>query len=61
VRLAEFEGVWRIARSIDDRRDGQAGRLEGEARFLPEAQGLRYEEIGLLRFPGAPPMQASYG
>lgn len=59
MRLSSFAGVWRLERVIEDARAGRIGRLTGEARFTPVAEGLAYAEAGTLDFPGGPPMQAS--
>ena len=58
MRLADFAGDWRIARVIEDRLAGRAGRLDGAARFVPDDGGLVCDERGTLRFAGAPPLQA---
>jgi hypothetical protein len=42
-------GPWRLTRVMADRRAGQTGRLDGEAVFSPEAEGLVYRERGVLR------------
>lgn len=57
--LAEFEGEWRIARLIDDRRAGQTGRFEGRAVLTPGNGGLIFREEGILRLGEAPPMTAT--
>ncbi len=59
MRLGDFAGDWRVARSIDDRRQVRAGRFDGTAVFAPIGGGLAYHETGLLSFPGAAPMQAT--
>lgn len=48
--LRLFSGAWRLTRRIRDRRAGEIGRLEGVALFVPEADGLRYDERGEMRF-----------
>ena len=58
-RLEDFAGDWALLRVIDDARGGHAARLEGRARFVPDAGGLAYEETGLLSLPGQPPMEAT--
>ncbi|KMW57160.1 hypothetical protein AIOL_002121 [Candidatus Rhodobacter oscarellae] len=52
MRLAEFEGRWRIDREIDDHLTGQKGRFEGAALFAPVADGLLYSENGVLSLGG---------
>ena len=58
MRLADFAGTWQIDRRIEDRR-GPEGRLEGAARLTPDAEGLVYEETGLLRLGDGAPFAAS--
>ncbi|MGR3619525.1 MAG: DUF6314 family protein, partial [Roseovarius sp.] len=50
VKLADFRGRWRLTRRIDDARAGVVGRLDGQALFTVEAQGLVLTETGLLRY-----------
>ncbi|MEM9435029.1 MAG: DUF6314 family protein [Pseudomonadota bacterium] len=60
--LAEFEGLWRLARGIEDRRAAQQGTLIGEAVFTsdPDPEScLRYEETGALSYAGQSPLNAS--
>lgn len=57
--LAEFDGAWRLRRTIADHRDGPDGRFEGRAVFTPEGPGLAYREEGVLRLTGQPPLAAS--
>ncbi len=57
-QLGEFEGLWRIARRIEDEWMGTTGLFEGVARFTPDGQGLAYTEVGELRLPQEPPMPA---
>nr|WP_226898242.1 DUF6314 family protein [Mangrovicoccus algicola] len=45
-------GRWHVRRRIRDARAGGTAQMEGEARFLPDAEGLRYEETGTLTLPG---------
>lgn len=45
-----FSGAWRITRRICDRLAGESGRVNGVVRFAPEADGLRYDETGEMRF-----------
>ena len=54
----EFEGRWRIARRIEDRRAGVDGVLEGEAVFEARDYGLFYDERGELRMGGGAPLKA---
>ncbi|SPJ26226.1 DUF6314 family protein [Palleronia abyssalis] len=51
--LADFAGVWAIRRTIDDRRQDQVGRFEGEGRFTVEGATLHYRETGLLKIGDA--------
>lgn len=50
MRLDAFLGIWRLSRTIDDRRNGRVGRFEGTARLEPAAEGLGYLEEGRLAF-----------
>jgi hypothetical protein len=59
MRLLSFAGVWQLERVIEDVRAARTGRLTGEARFEPDADGLAYAEEGTLVFPGAAPVRAS--
>lgn len=59
MRLADFEGVWRLERGIEDFRGGTPGRFAGEARFIRDAAGLVYAETGTLVLGGAAPVPAS--
>ena len=52
MRLDAFRGPWRLTRTIDDIRNGRAGRFEGTARFEAGPGGLDYAEEGRLRFEG---------
>ncbi|MAX74485.1 MAG: trigger factor [Nioella sp.] len=58
MKLADFRGRWRLTRRIDDARAGVVGRLDGQALFTVEAQGLVLTETGLLRYGDGPPMRA---
>ncbi len=58
MRLADFEGAWRLTRRIEDRILGQTGHLDGRAWFTRGMDGLNYSESGTLRLPGQPGMQA---
>jgi len=58
IDLAAFEGDWLVSRRIADDYSGQEGQFEGTARFVPEGDGLRYEEAGTLIMGGAVPMRA---
>lgn len=55
--LADFEGDWRLLREIVQADGGRAS-FAGVAVWRPDAQGLCYEERGLLQIPGQPAMQA---
>lgn len=56
--LADFEGVWRLTRQIEDARAGLTGRLDGQAVFAPGQGGLILTETGELRYGDGAPMQA---
>lgn len=56
---SDFLGSWRVARRIDDRRAGVAGRFDGHATFAPEGEALRYREEGTLRLGEGPALAAS--
>ncbi len=58
MNLADFSGVWRLTREIEDRRSGLVGHLSGTAEWRPEGPGLVQVERGLLRYGDGPPMQA---
>ncbi len=45
---AFLQGVWRLTRTLEDRRAGQRGRLDGRAVFAPAGAGLVYRERGVL-------------
>ena len=47
VVLADFAGLWRLERRIEDRL-GQPGRFSGVARFSRDGDGLRLTEEGRL-------------
>ncbi len=55
--LADFEGRWKITRSIVPKR-GPNGRFEGLGLWSADGDGLAYRETGTLFLDGAPPMQA---
>ncbi len=59
IALADLEGVWTLARVIEDARAGVTGRFEGQSVWQPDGAGLRQEETGLLHYGDGPPMQAS--
>ena len=62
LRAEDFEGRWRIARDVDDRRAGQVGRFDGWATFTDHSERggvLLYEETGTLHFGSAAPMAAN--
>ncbi len=46
---AFLQGTWRLSRTMEDRRAGQRGRLDGQAVFAPAGAGLVYRERGMLR------------
>ncbi len=45
---AFLQGVWELTRTLEDRRAGQRGRLDGQAVFAPADAGLVYRERGVL-------------
>lgn len=49
--LADFEGGWRLSRTIHDARAGQIVRAEGEADLTRSGDGLIYTEKVTLRIP----------
>lgn len=55
--LRDFDGRWRIARTIEDRL-APGGVFEGEAVFAAVPEGLAYHEAGLLRLGDGPGFQA---
>ncbi|SFU41992.1 hypothetical protein SAMN04488527_102149 [Aliiroseovarius crassostreae] len=54
LRLSDFEGRWHLTRRIEDAKAGSTGCFEGVATFTPDAEGLRYDEVGELRLPTGP-------
>ncbi|WP_240611000.1 DUF6314 family protein [Oceaniglobus ichthyenteri] len=52
IGLADFIGLWRIERDIEDRRAGNTARFKGQVRFEPGDSGLIYDETGQLYMPG---------
>nr|WP_239025628.1 DUF6314 family protein [Roseibacterium persicicum] len=57
--MSDLAGAWRLTRVIEDRRAGLTGQLTGTCRWVPDGPGLRQEEVGVLTYGSAPPMQAS--
>ncbi|SIO24969.1 hypothetical protein SAMN05444722_1020 [Rhodovulum sp. ES.010] len=57
--LADFIGLWRLSRIIEDARAGHLARFEGQARLSEGAGGLVYAETGALRLPGQPAFTAT--
>ncbi len=57
--LDDFLGQWRLERIIDDRRAGERGRFDGTARITGDGVRAAYDETGLLRLPGRPPLTAT--
>lgn len=47
-QLEDFEGAWRITRTVADRRDKADAHFTGSARFMPDGPVLRYVETGRL-------------
>jgi hypothetical protein len=58
IGLADLNGLWRLIRRIEDARAGLTGHLQGTSRWLPDGDGLRQEEEGVLRYGTGAPMQA---
>ncbi len=56
--LAQFEGVWRLERQIEDATRGPM-RLEGEAVLAHSGHRLVYTETGVLMIPGQPALAAT--
>lgn len=48
-----FRGAWNMVRIIENVPEGVIGEFWGEARFVPDGQGLACRETGVLRFRGA--------
>lgn len=59
ITLDDLEGRWRLERRIEDRRAGVVGRFEGTCDWVPDGEGLRQVEEGLLHYGAATPMRAS--
>jgi hypothetical protein len=59
IQLADFEGIWRMDRTIDDRLGGRPGQFSGRATFAAVGSRLHYRETGLLTYGDAPPIQAT--
>lgn len=57
--LGDFAGLWRIERTIDDRRAALQGRLTGRASLLPQGDRLLYREEGMLTLGGGQPVTAT--
>lgn len=57
MKLAEFEGTWRLERAIANAM-GPDAVFTGQAQFIPEATGLKLLEVGEMRLEGQPPMRA---
>lgn len=55
--LADFEGVWRVARRVVHAGGGGA-RFAGRAEFMPDASGFVHVETGELHLPGQAPIRA---
>jgi hypothetical protein len=60
-QLSDFEGEWRISRTIDDRRTSLTGALEGTARLQPGGYegGMIYREEGQLDYGDGNSMEAT--
>lgn len=59
IGLDDLEGRWSVSRVIEDRRADLMGRFEGEAVWMPDANGLIQDEQGTLIYGTATPMQAT--
>ena len=57
MALMDFAGRWRLVRSIVPDEGAEAS-FDGEAILIPDGEGLRYREAGLLRLPGQGAMTA---
>ncbi|WP_419739912.1 DUF6314 family protein [Ruegeria sp.] len=57
--LSDFEGRWRLTRTIRDARAGQVVQAEGEALLQRSEDGLIYTEEVTLSIPGQPPMKGT--
>lgn len=47
-----FEGDWQLVRIIENVTEGVIGEVWGQARFMPDGEGLACSESGVLRFGG---------
>lgn len=57
ITLDDFEGAWVLERRI--MHENQPGaEFRGSARFLPDGDGLMYEEKGLIKIEGHRPVSA---
>ena len=56
-KLAAFEGDWRFSRKINHA-DGLQATVTGNARFVPDGSGLRYDEEGAMQLAGGAPLTA---
>lgn len=57
TRLADFEGVWRLRRRIEDALTGQDVTGEGQAELVADGQGgLIHDETLRLHYPGTAPL-----
>lgn len=52
VNLLDFEGAWVLEKRILHE-DGQKADFRGSAQFIPDGDGLRYEERGLIKIDSA--------
>lgn len=57
--LSDFEGSWRLSRTIHDSRAGQVVQAEGHAVLRATSEGLIYDEEVSLRMPGQPEMKGT--
>ena len=51
--LSYFRGRWQMTRIVEQMATGVIGEVWGDAEFTDADQGLRCEEVGVLRFQGA--------
>ena len=56
--LGDFEGRWRLYKSITQQGGGAEARFEGMAVWSAVAAGLAYHETGQLHLAGAAPIRA---
>lgn len=57
--LADFEGEWRLERSIEDMKEGRSLHFTGSASFMRDLDGMAYSETGRLVLPDGTRMPAN--